>query len=97
METKELTKTIDLLPYSQDYLNLIHKWHNDNYDLIGFNNPQIVNDTQALVNLWLNDTNRKWFFINHKDKIIGYVMLSDINNEYKSCMLHTLIGEKEYI
>jgi len=90
---------VKFVAYEPKYFSLIHKWHTDDEisKKIEFENKPTEEETKILIDNWLNDKNRILFLIEHFDKIVGYVTLSEINKQYENTVLHTTIGEKSFL
>ena len=87
------------ISYEPQHFSLIHKWHtNDEISKkIGYDKKPTEEDTKILIDNWLNDKNRVLFLVEHRDKVVGYVTLSEINKQNETATLHTTIGEKEFL
>ena len=87
------------IPYEPKHFNLIHKWHTDEEisQKVGYEKKPTEEETRKLLITWLSDNNRILFLVEHLDKIVGYVTLSEINRLYETATLHTTVGEKEFL
>lgn len=87
------------ISYESKHFALIHKWHTDEKisPKIGYEQKPTEQETAALLDNWLNDKNRIFLLAEHLGKIIGYATLSEINKQYETATLHTVVGEKEFL
>lgn len=99
MVADNLVELIDIKNLDYDkVLECLYRWHSD-YRLsksIGFNNPQDIIHTKNLLDKWILDNTKRIFFVVDNGKFLGYVALLNINDDYKSADLHSLMQDGDF-
>jgi UDP-4-amino-4,6-dideoxy-N-acetyl-beta-L-altrosamine N-acetyltransferase len=96
------TDRVELVPFTEEYLPLYHRWRNDpdimQFDQPGYLYPVSYEEIEVWFDKVKNSTNSYSFAIKVKDekKIIGICALLGIDSKNRNCELSIVIGEKDY-
>lgn len=88
---------MELVEFDYKYIDFIHKWNNDKElaSKVGFDKEQSFEDTEVFLGKHIENGDKILLVIHHEEPI-GYFILANLNVVFKSCALHTFIGDRRY-
>lgn len=98
MDDNKCIRTMTFIKYKEEHFAIIHKWNSEEriYKSIGCSNVPTEEETRNLINYYI--CNRNFIFsVIFTDRPIGYFLLSNINNVYRTAELHITVGDSSLL